>query len=304
MTAVPPPEVTRRPRRRLPVPGALLPRDTRGERWLASVIAVLCFLASIAAVGALAADRAAHGWAGQLRGEATVQVRPRVDETGPTAAARAAETLASVDGVDEAYAMDRKEAERLLRPWVGEAALPDLPLPHLVVVKLADKSPADAKTLSSALAQAGLDASVDDHSLWRGEVERAAGMVTALALAAFVLIAGATAAVIGYATRAGMAAQANIITTLSLNGASDSYVAGLYQERFGKLALKAGGTGALVAALLMALLRMLGGQGGLTPALPVWFSDLLVLIACPLLAGVTAVLAARFTALAKLSGRG
>ncbi|MEG0819093.1 MAG: hypothetical protein RSG56_06570, partial [Brevundimonas sp.] len=68
-----------------------------GERWLMVVVAVLCFLASITAVGALAADRAAHGWAHQLRGEATVQVRPRVDETGPPAAARAAETLAGVE---------------------------------------------------------------------------------------------------------------------------------------------------------------------------------------------------------------
>lgn len=293
------------PRRRpLPVPGHLLPREGGGIRWLASVIAVLCFLASIAAVGALAADRAAHGWASELRGEATVQVRPRVDETGPTAASRAAEVLAGVKGVDEAHALDRKAAESLLRPWVGEAALPDLPLPHLVVVKLDEKSPATAAVLSSALAEAGLDASVDDHSLWRGEVERAAGMVTALALAAFVLIAAATGAVIAYATRAGMAAQADVIETLSLNGASDGYVAGLYQKRFGLLALMAGGAGAATAAVVMALLRMIGGQGGLTPALPVWFSDILVLVVCPVLAGVTAVVAARFTVLAKLSGRG
>ena len=67
----------------------LLSREAGGERWLIVVVAVLCFLASITAVGALAADRAAHGWAHQLRGEATVQVRPRVDETGATAAARA-----------------------------------------------------------------------------------------------------------------------------------------------------------------------------------------------------------------------
>lgn len=52
----------------------LLPREAGGERWLVVVIAVLCFLASIAAVSALAADRAAHGWARQLRAEATVQV--------------------------------------------------------------------------------------------------------------------------------------------------------------------------------------------------------------------------------------
>lgn len=278
----------------------LLSREAGGERWLMVVIAVLCFLASITAVGAVAADRAAHGWARQLRAEATVQVRPRVDETGPTAAARAAETLAGVAGVAEAEAMDRKAAEALLRPWVGEAALPDLPMPYLVTVRLDPKAPASAPTLSRALAEAGLDASVDDHSLWRGEVERSAGVITALAGAAFLLIAAATAAAIAYATRAGMAAQASVIETLSLNGASDAYVAGLFQRRFGGLAAAAGAMGAGLAALLLALLRLVGGEGGLTPALPLAFSDLLILIACPLLAFGVALLAARFTALAKL----
>ncbi|MBB4796730.1 cell division transport system permease protein [Brevundimonas bullata] len=279
---------------------ALLSREAGGERWLIVVIAVLCFLASITAVGTLAADRAAHGWARQLRAEATVQVRPRVDETGPTAAARAAETLAGVKGVAEAEAMDRKAAEALLRPWVGEAALPDLPLPYLVTVRLDPKNPASAPTLSRALAEAGLDASVDDHSLWRGEVERSAGVITALAGAAFLLIAAATAAAIAYATRAGMAAQASVIETLSLNGASDGYIAGLFQRRFGGLAATAGAMGAGVAALLLAMLRLVGGEGGLTPALPLAFSDLLILIACPLLAFGVALAAARFTALAKL----
>ncbi|MFC5390449.1 ABC transporter permease [Brevundimonas bullata] len=281
----------------------LLSREAGGERWLMVVIAVLCFLASITAVGAVAADRAAHGWARQLRAEATVQVRPRVDETGPTAAARAAETLAGVKGVAEAEAMDRKAAEALLRPWVGEAALPDLPLPYLVTVRLDPKNPASAPTLSRALAEAGLDATVDDHSLWRGEVERSAGVITALAGAAFLLIAAATAAVIAYATRAGMAAQASVIETLSLNGASDFYVAGLFQRRFGGLAAQAGAMGAGLAALLLGLLRLIGGEGGLTPALPLAFSDLLILIACPLLAFGVALLAARFTALAKLGAR-
>ena len=281
----------------------LLSREAGGERWLMVVIAVLCFLASITAVGAVAADRAAHGWARQLRAEATVQVRPRVDETGPTAAARAAETLAGVAGVAEAEAMDRKAAEALLRPWVGEAALPDLPMPYLVTVRLDPKAPASAPTLSRALAEAGLDASVDDHSLWRGEVERSAGVITALAGAAFLLIAAATAAAIAYATRAGMAAQASVIETLSLNGASDAYVAGLFQRRFGGLAAAAGAMGAGLAALLLALLRLIGGEGGLTPALPLAFSDLLILIACPLLAFGVALLAARFTALAKLGAR-
>jgi cell division transport system permease protein len=274
----------------------LLPRDAAGETWLAAVIAVLCFIACLACVGAVAADRAAHGWARQLRAEATVQVRPRVGETGLAAAGRAAETLSSVPGVSEAAVMDRKAAEDLLRPWLGEAVLPDLPLPFLVTVRLDPRAPASTVVLSRALAEAGLDASVDDHSLWRGEVERSAALITALSLAGFLLIACAAGAAIVYATRAGLAAQRAVIETLSLSGATEGYIAGLFQTRFGLLAAGAGAVGAVTAAVLVAALRALGGAGGLTVALPLAWSDILLLSPCPLLAGTVALVAARIAA--------
>ena len=281
----------------------LLPEDAGGRGWLIGLIAVLCFLACLAAVGALAADRAAHGWARQLGAEATVQVRPRVGETGAEAAARAAETLAGVTGVSEAAAMDRKTAEELLRPWIGDAVLPDLPVPFLVTVRLDPDVPASAVTLSRALAEAGLDASVDDHSLWRGEVERSAGLITILAVIAFLLTAAAAGAAVAYAVQAGMAAQTAVIQTLSLNGASDSRIAWLYQRRYGLMAAGAGAVGALAAMVLVAALRLLGGTEGLTPALPVVWMDALMLSPCPLLTATVALVAARFTALAGMKRR-
>ena len=229
--------------------------------------------------------------------------RPRVGETGAGAAARAAETLAGVEGVAEAEAMDRATAEALLRPWIGDAVLPDLPLPHLVTVRLDPVTPASAVTLSRALAEAGLDASVDDHSLWRGEVERAAMIITLLAGAAFLLTALAAGAAIAYATRAAMAAQRPVIETLSLNGATDGTIARLYQARFGLLAAGAGAAGAIAAALLVAGLRGLGGSDGFSPALPLAWSDLWLLSPCPLLAATVAVVAARITTLASLQRR-
>ncbi|UQV19850.1 ABC transporter permease [Brevundimonas albigilva] len=275
----------------------MLPPAAAGEPWLMTVIAVLCFLACLAAVAGAAADRAAQGWARQLGAEATVQVRPRVGESGATAAARAAETLAGVDGVEEAAALDRKAAEDLLRPWLGDAVLPDLPLPFLVAVRLNPEAPASALTLSRALAEAGLDASVDDHSLWRGEVERSARLIALLAAAAFLAIALAAGAAIAYATRAGLAAGRSTIETLSLNGATDARIAGLFMRRFGLMALAAGAIGAAAAGLLVIFLRFLGGSEGLTQALPLAWSDLLLLSPCPLLAATVAVLAARFAAL-------
>jgi cell division transport system permease protein len=279
----------------------ILPRGA-GEPWLAAAIAVLCFLACLSAVGAAAADRAAQGWARQLRSEATVQVRARVGETGAEAAARAAQTLAGVTGVEETAAMDRETAEALLRPWVGDAVLPDLPLPYLVTVRLDREAPASVVTLSRALAEAGVDATVDDHSLWRGEVERSAALITALALAAFLLTAGAAGAAIVYATQAGMAAQRTLIETLSLNGGSDGRIAALFQTRYALLAASGGAAGALAAMALVAGLRFLGGAEGVTPALPVAWRDVWMLSPCPLLAATVALVAARITALARLRG--
>ncbi|CAN7339778.1 cell division protein FtsX [Brevundimonas sp. LjRoot202] len=280
----------------------IVPRNGGGEPWLAAVIAALLFLACLSAVGAVAADRAAQGWARQLRAEATVQVRPRVGETGAEAAARAAQTLAGVAGVEEAAAMDRETAEALLRPWVGDAVLPDLPLPYLVTVRLDPDAPASAVSLSRALAEGGVDATVDDHSLWRGEAERSAALITTLALAAFLLTAGAAGAAIVYAVQAGMAAQTSLIETLSLNGADDGRIAGLFQTRYALLAAGAGAAGAGAAMVLVAGLRFLGGADGVTPALPLAWSDVLMLSPCPLLAATVALVAARITALARLRG--
>lgn len=280
---------------------SLLPRQAAGDRWLAAVIAVLCFLASLAALGAVSADRAAHGWARELRSEATVLVRPRAGETGTTAAARAAETLAGVDGVAEAAALDREAAEGLLRPWVGEAVLGDLPVPHLVAVRLDPAAPASAPTLSRALAEAGLDASVDDHSLWRGEVERAAALITALAVAAFLLTAFAAGAAIAWAVAAGFQAARGVIETLSLNGATDRRLAGLFARRYALLTLGAGAAGTAAAAATAAGLRWLGGSEGLTPALPIAWADLAILSPGPLVAATVALVAAWLAAKRALS---
>lgn len=286
----------RLPVRRSRAETGLLPRDAAGEQWLGAVIAVLCFLACLAAAGAVSADRAAHGWARELRAEATVQVRPRVGETGATAAARAAETLAGVSGVSEAEAMDRKTAETLLRPWMGEAVLADLPLPFLVTVRLDPDAPASALTLGRALAEAGLDATVDDHSLWRGEVERSAMLIAVLALAAFLAIAFAAGAAIIYAVRAGIEARRAVIETLSLSGATDAAIAWLFQRRYALLALGGGAAGTAAAVVLLGLLRALGGSGGLSPALPVSWTDILILSPCPLITATVALVAARLGA--------
>lgn len=279
----------------------ILPPQGPTLRWLAVVMAVMCFLAGLAAVGASSAHRAASGWAQRLGTEVTVQVRPGVGETGLAASGRAAETLAGLDGVLEARAMTREQAEALVRPWVGDAVVSDLPLPHLVTVQLDPEAPASAASLSRALASAGLDATVDDHSQWKDEIRFSAMTLSGLAALAFLLTAAGAGAAIVYATKAGLAADGALIQILGQLGATDATIAGLYQRRFVLLALSAGLGGAIAAAIPVVLLRLIGGWRGLTPALPVAWTDLVLLLLGPLMACALAWLAARRTVLSMLA---
>ncbi len=278
-------------------PGPLLPpRDAR-DGALVFVVAVLCFLACLTGFAALAANRAAHGWTAQLTGSATVVVRARAGETPDSAAARAAETLSGVRGVVEAQALTREKAEALLEPWIGKDALvDDLPTPRLVTLDLDPKGPPTAETLDKALKSAGVDATVDDHSRWIADIERAANLARLAALGVFALIAAAAAAVIAFATRAGLAARRDVIEVLHFSGAEQGFITELFQNRFAAMGALAGLLGGASAAMIGAALRYFGGGAGVAPVLPLAWIDLAAALPCPLAAALIAGLSARLAA--------
>jgi len=284
-------------------PASFLPDADARDGSLVFVVATLCFLACLTALAVLASDRAARGWTEQLTGEATVIVRPKANETPDSAAARAAETLAGVPGVAEARALEKEKAEALIAPWLGEETdLSDLPIPRLVAVVLAPENPADSKTMNLALKAQGLDASVDDHSVWMKDIERGASLARWIGMAVFALIATAAGAVVAFATRAGLAARHEVVEVLHLSGAEDAFIARLFQARFARMAAIAGLFGAAGAAIMGALLRLLGGGSGLTPVLPIAWTDLLAVTPAPLAAGLVAAVAARLTAQSIIRG--
>jgi cell division transport system permease protein len=286
-------------------PGPLLPKGDVRDVALVFVVAVLVFLASITGLGALAANRAAHGWTSQLQGSATVVVRASGIESADAAAARAAEALSGVKGVTEARAMEKDKAEALLEPWLGKGVITDdLPVPRLVTVTLDKKAPATAAAMTSALGAAGVDATVDDHHLWIADIERSAAVARWTALAVFLLIAAAAGAVIAFATRAGIAAHHDTIEVLHLSGASRAWITNLFQLRFARTAALAGLLGAGAAAIIGAVARLAGGGEGLTPVLPVAWSDLIALAPAPLLAAGVAALAVRQAAVGLLKEMG
>ena len=232
----------------------IVPKATIAGRALVGVVAIMTFLASLTA-GAVMLVRAAAGeWQADVAREVTVQVRAAAGRDMESDVARIAATVRAFPGVAEVKAYSKEETMRLLEPWLG-SGLPfeELPVPRIIVVRLAAAAPADLAALRAAVSEQVPGASLDDH---RGFVTRMRAMARAAViggLVVLILVLLATVLSVAFATRAAMATNRPVIEVVHLIGAKDNFIATHFQRHFLQLGLKGGLLGGGSAILLFAV---------------------------------------------------
>ncbi|MGJ0393086.1 MAG: cell division protein FtsX [Methylocystis sp.] len=233
----------------------LVPTDSVAGRSLVIVIAIMTFLAALAAGAALLVSQASVEWRAEASSEASLQLRPTPGRDMEADLKKAAEILRNTPGVRDAQIYTKAESEALLSPWLGEGLdLSELPTPRIIVVKLDPKQRPDLLILRADLAEAVPSAVLDDHHLFLerlGDMARAAVAVSALI---FILIVGAMGIAVASATRAAVATNREIVEVLHIVGAADTFIAREFQRRFLALGLRGAaiGGGAAIAFLLLA----------------------------------------------------
>lgn len=233
----------------------LVPTDSVAGRSLVIVIAIMTFLAALAAGAALLVSQASVEWRAEASSEASVQVRPTPGRDIEADLATAAELLRKSPGVREAQVYTKAESESLLSPWLGEGLdLSELPTPRMIVVKLDPKERPDLSVLRSELTEAVPNAALDDHRLFLerlGDMARAAVAVSAMI---FILIVGAMGIAVASATRAAVATNREIVEVLHIVGAADTFIAREFQRRFLALGFRGAliGGGAAISFLFLA----------------------------------------------------
>ena len=280
----------------------LLPREDAREAALFFVVCALCFLAALSGLVARSAYAAADSWTAQVTGQITIRVRGSDADT-----ARAVGLTAATPGIMTARSLSRKEAEDLLRPWLGASGVPeDLPLPHLIAAEAASGHAGLVDALGRTLSDAGIEATVDDHVVWSEDVRRATDSAGLVALFAVILLGATGIAVIAFATHATLLARRDIVELLHLSGASDGFISGLFERRFLMLGVQAGTVGALLAfgaaAFILFAVKQTDQHVWLLPQLSLSLADGLILGVAPLLAGLASMLAAKLTVMRSLSG--
>jgi cell division transport system permease protein len=267
------------------------------EGFLAWMVGLMVFLATLAIAAALAANGAAERWARGLAGTATVQVPADAEAE----IERLVAALRGFPGVRHARPLGAQETQALLEPWLGPGArLDELPLPRLV--DLALDPGADTAAIGRRVAEVVPGAALDDHRNW---ADRLAGIATAVELAAVVvvlLVAAAAALMVVFATRAGLAAQRNVVELLHLVGARDGWIARQVERQALRLALRGGAGGLVLAAAVIGAAVWLasGDELRLLPRLDIAAVSWLSLLSLPPVAALVAMLTARIAVLRAL----
>jgi cell division transport system permease protein len=280
-----------------------LPNENVHGRLLPWVIAVMVFLAGLAMLVALGLQMTTRTWNEGMSRSLTVQV------TEPDASARdrqvaaALDTLRRTEGIESAAEETDEQVAALLEPWLGKGNVgPDLPIPALIDVKLADDATVDVAALGEALAKVAPSARVDAHERWLADLMVLMRIVEWLGGLIVGLVGLATVAIIVFATRAGLAAHRETVEIVHMMGAQDGMIAGAFQRRFLWVGVKGAIIGLIALGLGMAGIWFVNQRldGGLLPELvppPQVLASLLIL---PVVAGVLTMLTARFAVLRAL----
>lgn len=237
----------------------IVPPDSIGGRALVAVIAIMTFLACLTTGAVIMMHGAAADWQSEIAREVTIQIRPSNKADIEAEVGKAAEIARSFPRIVEVRPFSQQESARLLEPWLGTGlTLDDLPIPRVIVLKLAPGPAPDLSGLRNLLTERVAGASLDDH---RGFIERMRAMATsavAVGVLILALMLAATVLSVTFATRGAMAANRPIVEVLHLIGAKDGFIASEFQRHFLLLGMKGGAIGGGIAMLVFAVAGFAG----------------------------------------------
>jgi cell division transport system permease protein len=237
----------------------IIPKTSIAGQALIAVIAIMTFLASLTTGGVMLVLGSAAEWQSEVSREMTIQVRPVAGRDIETDVKQAADIARAAPAVADVRPYSKEESTRLLEPWLGTGlSLDDLPIPRLIVIRIASGEIPDLQALRTTLAAQVSSASLDDHRGWIDRMRAMANTAITGGLGIVALVLAATVLSVTFATRGAMAANRPIVGVLHFIGAKNGFIAGQFRRHFLVLGLKGGLIGGGGAVVLFALAGMIG----------------------------------------------
>jgi cell division transport system permease protein len=232
----------------------LVPRNSIAGRSLIAVVAIMTFLVSLTTGAAVLLSKTAGEWQSDIAREVTIQVIPAPGRDLDASVAKAVAVARAVNGIVDVRPYSKEESAKLLEPWLGGGlSLSELPVPRLIVLKLATDTTPDLAQLRRVLGDQVPGAMLDDHRGWIDRMRTMAGTAVAVGIFILVLMFAATILSVTFATRGAMATNKAVIEVLHFVGAKNGFIARHFQHHFLVLGLQGGAIGGGAAIVLFAL---------------------------------------------------
>jgi cell division transport system permease protein len=232
----------------------LVPRNSISGRALVAVVAIMTFLASLTTGAAVLVSKAAGEWQSDISREVTIQIVPAPGRDLDASVDKAVAVARAFTGIVEVRPYSKEESTKLLEPWLGSGlSLSELPVPRLIVVRVAPDTTPDLAQLRRMLADQVPGAVLDDHRGWIDRMRAMAGTAVALGICVLILMLTATILSVTFATRGAMASNKAVIEVLHFVGAKNGFIARHFQQHFLALGLQGGTIGGGAAIILFTL---------------------------------------------------
>ena len=232
----------------------LVPRNSISGRALVAVVAIMTFLASLTTGAAVLVSKAAGEWQSDISREVTIQVIPAPGRDLDASVDKAVAVARAFTGIVEVRPYSKEESTKLLEPWLGSGlSLSELPVPRLIVVRVAPDTTPDLAQLRRMLGDQVPGAVLDDHRGWIDRMRAMAGTAVALGICVLILMLTATILSVTFATRGAMASNKAVIEVLHFVGAKNGFIARHFQQHFLVLGLQGGAIGGGAAIILFTL---------------------------------------------------
>lgn len=244
----------------------IVPRDSVAGRALVAVVAIMTFLASLTTGAVLLVRASAAEWQSEVASEITLQLRPAQGRDLDKDVAAAVAAVRAAPGIVSAQPLTNEESASLLEPWLGTGlSLADLPVPRVIVARVAPDGGLDLAGLRSRVAQVAPSASIDDHRAWVERMRATTGATVLAGIGILGLVVAATLICVSFATRGAMAANRPIVEVLHFVGAGDRYIANRFLRHFLRLGLEGGLIGGGAAMLVFGFSESIAGWFSGTP---------------------------------------
>ena len=228
-------------------------RRALSDRLLPLLVGAMVFLAALALAGAMAAASLADRWNSGAAAVITVTVpSPDSVQNGVSRAQAVTQILTASHGITSARRLPNAEINALLKPWLGEDPQElSLHLPAIFGVRT--DAGLRRTGLEASLAQAAPGTLVQRNAEFLTRLSALIRSLQACAALALAIVTFVAAAIVGVATRAGLAARRDAIEIVHGLGATDRMIAGQFAHRITVLVF----SGAL-AGLVLAMPVLIG----------------------------------------------